>query len=98
MRTRKGAPTGSFSLCNSYFFALAALSNLNAVLPHILPDIDSSADGARNAGAVVLCIVPTPGPPGRFQERTPDMDIFVLAIGVVFFAMCFAYVKACDIL
>ncbi|CAI2931416.1 conserved protein of unknown function [Aminobacter niigataensis] len=26
------------------------------------------------------------------------MDIFVLAIGVVFFAMCFAYVKACDIL
>jgi len=26
------------------------------------------------------------------------MDIFVLAVGVVFFAMCFAYVKACDIL
>ncbi|MGF7008364.1 hypothetical protein [Aminobacter sp. BE322] len=36
--------------------------------------------------------------PGRFQERTTEMDIFVLAIGVFFFAMCFAYVKACDIL
>ena len=90
--------TGPFSLCNSYFFARGALSNLNAVLPHILPDIDSSADGARDAGAVASRIEPTPGLPGRFQERTPEMDIFVLAIGVVFFAMCFAYVKACDIL
>lgn len=34
-----------------------------------------------------------------FNEQEPSkMDIFVLAIGVVFFALCFAYVKACDIL
>ncbi|MEO5325935.1 hypothetical protein PV773_21715 [Mesorhizobium sp. CC13] len=66
--------------------------------PRFLPDIDSPADDARTAGVVASCIDPTPGLPGRFQERTTEMDIFVLAIGVVFFAMCFAYVKACDIL
>jgi hypothetical protein len=32
------------------------------------------------------------------EQEPSKMDIFVLAIGVVFFALCFAYVKACDIL
>ncbi|MEJ6781736.1 hypothetical protein [Aminobacter sp. Piv2-1] len=66
--------------------------------PRFLPDIDSSADDARTAGVVVSCIDLTPACRDEIQERTTEMDIFVLAIGVVFFAMCFAYVKACDIL
>ena len=32
------------------------------------------------------------------EQEFSKMDIFVLAIGVIFFALCFAYVKACDIL
>jgi hypothetical protein len=32
------------------------------------------------------------------QQGVPDMDLVMIAIGVVFFALSIAYVKACDIL
>ena len=30
------------------------------------------------------------------KKETPTMDIIVLGIGLLFFALSFAYIKACD--
>lgn len=34
----------------------------------------------------------------RNEQGTHAMDIIVIGIGVLFFALSFAYIKACDIL
>jgi hypothetical protein len=91
---------GPFSLCNSYFFGQAALSNLNAVQSHIPFRNPDPANVVRMPDAVVwrVAMVLVPSVQGFNGTGASKMDIFVLAIGVVFFALCFAYVKACDIL
>jgi hypothetical protein len=45
-----------------------------------------------------VAMVLVPSVQGFNGTGASKMDIFVLAIGVFFFALCFAYVKACDIL
>lgn len=32
------------------------------------------------------------------RKETPNMDVIMIAIGVVFFALSYAYLKACEIL
>jgi hypothetical protein len=83
-------------LCVFNFFHPALLSNLNAVPRHI--PITKSPE-CRRAVAGGASRVPggpvTSGAPSNAKELSA-MDIIVLAIGVVSFALFLAYVTACD--
>jgi hypothetical protein len=88
---------GPFHLWDFYIFPPPPLSNLYAGREHI----------RRETRSLIVVVYPAGGTSfqGSASDRMPvpnigkeqeNMDIIMVAIGAVFFALCLGYIKACE--
>jgi len=86
-------------LWDLYFFPLPPVSNLDAVRPHIACGIQAPDRGQPGAPGLFVHSALSIAGREKFRaqkEQRSMMDILMIGIGVLFFALSLAYTTACD--